>query len=99
MDSFDLVTDPVFHINIAGRPIRGNPNAKVTVVNFDDLECPFCAAALGIHQVPTLYVNGERIDGALPQNQIWEAIDRALRAEGVTPPSPQTAAKTHRRSQ
>jgi len=44
MDSFDLISDPLFHINIAGRPIRGNPNARVTVVNFDDLECPFCAA-------------------------------------------------------
>ena len=26
-----------------GRPVRGNPDAKVTVVNFDDFECPFCA--------------------------------------------------------
>ena len=23
--------------------MRGNPDAKVTVVNFDDFECPFCA--------------------------------------------------------
>ena len=43
LDKFDLANDPAFHINIAGRPIRGNPNAKVTFVNFDDLECPFCA--------------------------------------------------------
>lgn len=26
-----------------GRPVRGNPGAKVTIVNFDDLECPYCA--------------------------------------------------------
>lgn len=26
-----------------GRPVRGNAAAKVTIVNFDDLECPFCA--------------------------------------------------------
>lgn len=204
MDSFDLTSDPVFHIDIAGRPIRGNLNAKVTVVTFDDLECPYCAelykelfpstfarygsqvrfvymyfpmeqhlwathaavdadclaaqnsdtywsyvdylhrhvdqiagdgqdnkksfeeldriardegtvgrlngmeleqcvakqdenavrssmakaAALGIHQVPTLYVNGERIDGALPKNQIWTVIDRALASTGETPPMP-----------
>jgi protein-disulfide isomerase len=43
MDTFDLVTDPAFSINVAGRPIRGNPAAKVTVVNFDDLECPVCS--------------------------------------------------------
>ena len=204
MDSFDLTSDPVFHIDIAGRPIRGNPNAKVTVVTFDDLECPYCAelykelfpstfarygsqvrfvymyfplaqhlwathaavdadclaaqnsdtywnyvdylhrhvdqitgdgqdnkksfeeldriardegtvgslngmelerclakqdenavrssmakaAALGIHQVPTLYVNGERIDGAFPKNQIWTVIDHALASTGETPPMP-----------
>lgn len=202
MDSFDLTSDPVFHIDIAGRPIRGNPNAKVTVVTFDDLECPYCAelykelypstferyggqvrfvymhfplaqhawathaavdadclagqnsdtywnyvdylhrhvdqiagdaqdikksfaeldriardegavssldgpklelciakqdenavrssmaqaAALGIHQVPTLYVNGERVDGVFPKNQIWAVIDRALTSTGEMPP-------------
>jgi protein-disulfide isomerase len=43
MNTYDLTKDPADAIPIAGRPIRGNPNAKVTVVNFDDLECPFCA--------------------------------------------------------
>jgi len=43
MDSMDLTKDPADAIPIAGRPVRGNPNAKVTVVNFDDLECPYCA--------------------------------------------------------
>jgi protein-disulfide isomerase len=43
MNTFDLTKDPADVVPIAGRPIRGNPNAKVTVVNFDDLECPFCA--------------------------------------------------------
>lgn len=42
-DMFDLTKDPSESIPIDGRPIRGNPAAKVTVVNFDDLECPFCA--------------------------------------------------------
>ncbi len=42
-DTFDLTKDPADAIPIAGRPIRGNPAAKVTVVNFDDLECPYCA--------------------------------------------------------
>ena len=43
MDSMDLTKDPADAIPIAGRPMRGNPAAKVTVVNFDDLECPYCA--------------------------------------------------------
>ncbi len=43
LDTFDLTKDPADAIPIAGRPIRGNPAAKVTVINFDDLECPFCA--------------------------------------------------------
>ena len=43
LEKFDLDKDPSFSIDVAGRPIRGNPAAKVTVINFDDLECPFCA--------------------------------------------------------
>jgi protein-disulfide isomerase len=43
LDTFDLTKDPADAIPIAGRPIRGNPAAKVTVVNFDDLECGYCA--------------------------------------------------------
>ena len=43
LDTFDLVKNPIFSIDVAGRPIRGNPDAKVTVINFDDLECPYCA--------------------------------------------------------
>jgi protein-disulfide isomerase len=43
LDTYDLTKDPADAVPIAGRPIRGNPAAKVTVVNFDDLECPFCA--------------------------------------------------------
>lgn len=206
LDTFDLTKDPADAIPIAGRPIRGNPAAKVTVINFDDLECPFCARmhaelfpgtlahykdlvrfvykddpipelhpwamhaavnanclaaqsgevywtyvdylhahaqeitgedrdpvksyaaldriarqegtlgkldetllnacitkqdetqvrasakfaeSLGIDGTPALFVNGERINGALPQVQVWMAIDRALRAEGEQPPAEQ----------
>ncbi|MHB1673686.1 MAG: DsbA family protein [Acidobacteriaceae bacterium] len=48
LEKFDLTKAPGSGIDILGRPIRGNPNAKVTIVNFDDLECPFCAR---MHQV------------------------------------------------
>jgi protein-disulfide isomerase len=42
-DKFDLTRDPGESIDVTGRPIRGNPDAKVTVISFDDLECPYCA--------------------------------------------------------
>lgn len=204
LETFDLAQDPVFSIDVAGRPIRGNPNAKVTVINFDDLECPYCArmhealfpstlerykdkvrfiykddplielhpwamrasvdanclaaqsgdvywtyvdylhahgqevsgedrnpaksfAALDriarqeatlakldsgkldacltkqdesqvkasaaeaenlkIDGTPALFVNGERIDGAIQEDMVWAVIDRALRAAGVEPPA------------
>jgi protein-disulfide isomerase len=43
MTKMDLTKLPGDTIDIAGRPVRGNPDAKVTIINFDDLECPFCA--------------------------------------------------------
>lgn len=202
LETFDLVKDPAFSIDIAGRPIRGNPAAKVTVINFDDLECPYCARmhqslfpstlerykgrvrfiykdfpltelhpwamhaavdanclaaqngdvywsyvdyvhshgdevsgadrnpaksfdalnriarqeatlakldpgkldaclaaqdetqvraslkegdSLKIDGAPAVFVDGERIDGAIPEGQLWLVIDRALSAAGVTP--------------
>ncbi len=208
LDTMNLADDPATKINVAGRPVRGNPAAKVTVITFDDLECPFCARmnhelfpatlehyknqvrfiykdfpltqihpwamhaavdanclaaqsgdaywdyvdylhshdgevtgqnpnleksyatldrlargegttykldqgrldacitkqdqanveaemkeadALGVDGTPFLFINGERIDGAVPQSQLWMVIDRALRAEGEQPPAAQPA--------
>jgi protein-disulfide isomerase len=206
LDTMDLTKDPNDAITIAGRPVRGNPAAKVTVVNFDDLECPYCARmhkelfpatiahygdkvrfvykddpltdlhpwamhaavdanclgaqstpaywtyvdylhshveeitgqdrdlqksfaaldriarqegtlnkvddtglsaciakqdetqirasakeadALGIEGTPAVFVDGERINGgAVPEDELWSAIDRALVAEGEQPPPP-----------
>ena len=211
LETFDLTKDPTAAIDIAGRPIRGNPKAKVTIIDFDDLECPFCArmheqffpstlahykdqirivykdfplidshpwamhaavdanclaaqngtaywnfvdylhshgqevtgegrdvnkskatldrlareqgvagkldtakldacinkqdesevkdslklaSSLGLGAVPAVYVNGELINGAVPEDQLWAAIDRALRAEGEQPPAlPSSPAK------
>ena len=204
LDKFDLYNDPLFSINVAGRPIRGNPDAKVTVISFDDLECPYCsrmhqtlfpatlerykglvrfiymdyplmeihpwamhaainanclgvqntqdywtyvdyihshgqevsgedrssaksfdalnriarqqgtidkldtsaldacisrqdetpirnsmkiADSLHVEGAPALFVEGERIGGALPEEQLWIVIDRALRSAGIEPPA------------
>jgi protein-disulfide isomerase len=47
MTKLDLSVDPYAEtmkkIDVSGRPTRGNKDAKVTVVNYDDFECPFCA--------------------------------------------------------
>jgi protein-disulfide isomerase len=43
LEKFDLTRNPSSGISTLGRPIRGNPKAKVTVISFDDLECPFCS--------------------------------------------------------
>jgi len=47
ISKFDLTNDPYAEImkkiDVGGRPTRGNKDAKVTVVNYDDFECPFCS--------------------------------------------------------
>ncbi len=203
MEKYDLTRDPSASIDITGRPIRGNPAAKVTIINFDDLECPYCARmhaelfpatldhygnlirliykdspladmhpwamhasvdanclaaqsgtvywsfvdyvhshtqevsgdnhdparsfaaldriarqeatlgklnegtlnvclskqdetqilastkeaeALGLEGTPMLFINGEKVNGAVPQDELWATIDRALRAAGEQPP-------------
>jgi protein-disulfide isomerase len=39
-----VLEDPV-SISIAGDPVRGPANAKITIVEFSDFQCPYCAAA------------------------------------------------------
>lgn len=43
----DLTKDPYAEvmnkINTSGRPTRGNKDAKVVAVNYDDFECPYCS--------------------------------------------------------
>jgi protein-disulfide isomerase len=45
---FDLSKDPfaevMSKIDVKDRPTRGAKSAKVVAVNFDDFECPYCAA-------------------------------------------------------
>jgi protein-disulfide isomerase len=47
----DLSKDPYAEnlekIGVKGRPVRGNPNAKVVIVSYDDFQCPYCAR---VHQ-------------------------------------------------
>lgn len=47
MTKLDLTKDPNAEVmkkmDVKGRPTRGNKDAKVVVVNYDDFECPFCS--------------------------------------------------------
>ena len=42
---------------------------------------------MGIAQTPTLFINGEEMQGALDTRTLWKVIDRALVSEGITPPA------------
>jgi len=60
----DLRKDPYAElmqkIDLRGRPTRGAQNAKVTIVNYDDFQCPFCASMFkALHEVMSTY--GDRV--------------------------------------
>jgi protein-disulfide isomerase len=65
MTKMDLTKDPyqeiMSKINVKGRPVRGNPNAKVVVVNYDDFECPFCSQVHRILFPELLKEYGDRV--------------------------------------
>src|SRR5271170_7831968 len=45
------------------------------------------AEGMGVNATPTLFVNGQEMDGALPINELRAAIDAALQRAGVPVPS------------
>jgi len=64
MAKMDLTRDPqaetMAKIDLKGRPVRGNRDAKVVVVVYDDFQCPYCSR---MHQalVDVLRSYGDRI--------------------------------------
>ncbi len=44
--------------------------------------------ALGVNATPALFINGERLDGAVSLEYVYRMIDGALIAAGQTPPPP-----------
>lgn len=63
MEKFDLDNNPALTIDLRDRPIRGNPEAPITIVSFDDLECPVCARMhqILIHNMLPRYVDQIRL--------------------------------------
>ena len=56
------------------------------------------ADALGVNATPTLFINGQKIDGAVPISEVRAALDSALRDAGQpvpthTPSAPTPASK------
>jgi protein-disulfide isomerase len=42
VEKFNLNHNPSLSIDVDKRPVRGTPAAKVEIINFDDLQCPYC---------------------------------------------------------
>jgi hypothetical protein len=45
-----------------------------------------------VDSTPALFINGERLEGAVPMEFVYRMIDKALVASGQTPPPPVTPA-------
>lgn len=56
--AISLPVEPRVDVGIDGNAVMGNPNAKVTIVEFADYQCPFCA-----RMVPTLHEVLKKYDG------------------------------------
>jgi protein-disulfide isomerase len=49
------------------------------------------ADSVGVNATPTMFVNGERLEGAMDTDQVRTALDQQLLAAGVKPPAPAPA--------
>src|SRR5262249_30092036 len=90
---FDLNEDPyakvMSKIDVRDRPIRGAQDAKVTIVMYDDYQCPFCARfyVTVMNEVMTKYRERARViikDFPLTETHPWAlraAVDSTCVAE------------------
>ncbi len=92
----DLSKDPYAEImkkiDVSGRPVLGNPAAKVTIVNYDDFQCPFCSRMHELLMQDIAKVYGDRVrivykDYPLAEIHPW-AIHAAVDANCLAKQSP-----------
>lgn len=61
----DLTVDPfkaiMQKISLKDEPVRGNPNATVTIVEYSDFQCPFCARAYTTLEEQVLKEYGDKV--------------------------------------
>lgn len=96
MTKLDLSKDPYAEvmkkIDISGRPVRGNKDAKVVAVNFDDFQCPFCSRMHSVLFPELLKEYGDRVafiykDFPLDEIHPW-ATHAAINSECLAAQSP-----------
>jgi protein-disulfide isomerase len=84
LTKFDLNKDPydevMNKIDTKGRPSRGVKDGKVVVVNFDDFECPYCAAMHRTLFPEILKEYGDRVTFVYKDDPLVEIHPWALHA-------------------
>ena len=61
LEKIDISHDLMSKIDVKGRPERGNASAKVTIVNYDDFQCPFCSRMHAVLFPNLLKQYGDRV--------------------------------------
>lgn len=64
-DMEDLTADPfagvMSKINLKGKPVKGPANAKVTIVEYSDFQCPFCSRGYQTMETQVLKDYGDKV--------------------------------------
>jgi len=84
MTRMDLTADPfaktMAKIDLTGRPMRGNKDAKVTVVIYDDFQCPYCSRFYDTLFNDVMKTYGDRVKVYLKDFPLFEIHPWAGRA-------------------
>jgi protein-disulfide isomerase len=81
---FDISTDPnqraMAGIDLTGRPVRGNKDAKVTAVVYDDFQCPYCARMYDTLFSDVMKSYGDRVKVVYKDFPLFQIHPWAVRA-------------------
>ena len=81
---FDISTDPnqraMAAIDLTGRPVRGNKDAKVTAVVYDDFQCPYCARMYDTLFEDVMKTYGDRVKVVYKDFPLFQIHPWAVRA-------------------
>lgn len=81
---FDLSTDPyertMNKIDLTGRPVRGNKDAKVTIAIYDDFQCPYCARMYATLFNEVMKTYGDKVKVLYKDYPLYEIHPWAVRA-------------------
>ncbi|MFL5379027.1 MAG: thioredoxin domain-containing protein, partial [Myxococcales bacterium] len=55
-------SDTIYKAIVGVAPVKGDPDAKVTIVEFSDFQCPYCGRVMEtVHQIERTYGKDVRI--------------------------------------